>query len=114
MLALVSAVLLYVGMQVSAAETLHSTAETLRSASERLPGGPNRGLPLGGAETALATTTVGPGGVILALIGLSIYVVATATKDDIPGQPGYYMNRQITFAAVGTVLMLAISQVLLN
>ena len=47
---------------------------------------------------------------VIALIGLSVYVVATATKDDIPGQPGYYMYRQITYAVIGMVLMLAISQ----
>ena len=47
---------------------------------------------------------------VLGLIGLSCYVVATATRDDIPGQPDYYLYRQAAFGAGGLVLMLAISQ----
>lgn len=47
---------------------------------------------------------------ILVLIGLSCYVVATATKDDIPGQPNYYLYRQIAYGVVGFVLVLLISQ----
>jgi rod shape determining protein RodA len=46
----------------------------------------------------------------IALIGLSCFVVATATKDDIPGQPDYYLYRQITYGVIGLVLMLVISQ----
>jgi rod shape determining protein RodA len=46
----------------------------------------------------------------IGLIGLSCFVVATATKDDIPGQPDYYLYRQITYGVIGLVLMLAISQ----
>ena len=47
---------------------------------------------------------------VIALIGLSCFVVGTATKDDIPGQPAYYLTRQIVYACVGLVLLLAISQ----
>jgi cell division protein FtsW (lipid II flippase) len=47
---------------------------------------------------------------VIAMIVLSCYVVATATKDDIPGQPGYYLHRQITYGVIGMVLMLVISQ----
>ena len=47
---------------------------------------------------------------VVALIGLSCFVVGTATKDDIPGQPSYYLTRQIVFACVGMTLLLVISQ----
>jgi rod shape determining protein RodA len=47
---------------------------------------------------------------VLALIGLSCYVVATATKDDIPGQPTYYLYRQIAYGVIGFALLIAISQ----
>ena len=47
---------------------------------------------------------------VIALIGLSCYVVGVATKDDIPGQPTYYLYRQITFGVIGLVLLIAISQ----
>jgi len=46
----------------------------------------------------------------IALIGLSCFVVATATKDDIPGQPNYYLYRQITYGVIGLVLLFVISQ----
>jgi rod shape determining protein RodA len=47
---------------------------------------------------------------VIALIGLSCFVVGTATKDDIPGQPAYYLYRQIAYGVVGLVLLLVISQ----
>ena len=47
---------------------------------------------------------------VLALIGLSCFVVGAATQDDIPGQPDYYLNRQILYGVIGLLLMLAISQ----
>jgi rod shape determining protein RodA len=50
---------------------------------------------------------------LLAALGLtaaSLYVVGTATQDDIPGSPNYYLVRQAGYAAVGIVLMLLISR----
>ncbi len=47
---------------------------------------------------------------VIALIGLSCFVVGTATKDDIPGQPTYFLTRQIVYACIGIALMLVISQ----
>jgi len=47
---------------------------------------------------------------VIALIGLSCFVVGTATKDDIPGQPSYYLYRQITYGVIGLVLLIGISQ----
>lgn len=36
----------------------------------------------------------------------SIFVVGKTTEDDIPGDPRFYMDRQILFTIVGTVLMI--------
>jgi rod shape determining protein RodA len=50
---------------------------------------------------------------LLATVGLiaaSVYVVRTATVDDIPGDPNYYMYRQLAYGCVGLVLMYLISR----
>ena len=50
---------------------------------------------------------------LLAAFGLtaaSLYVVGTATQDDIAGDPDYYLMRQAGYAAVGILLMLIISR----
>ncbi|HEX3277730.1 MAG TPA: rod shape-determining protein RodA [Thermoleophilaceae bacterium] len=50
---------------------------------------------------------------LLATLGLvlaSVYTVHTATHGDIPGDPNYYMNRQIAYIAVGLVLMFALTR----
>ncbi len=50
---------------------------------------------------------------LLATIGLiaaSIYIVANATQDDIPGDPNYYAYRQGAYAGVGFVLMLLMTR----
>src|SRR2546421_901241 len=39
------------------------------------------------------------------LVGFGSYVVGTATTGDIPGNPNYYLTRQIAYGAVGLVLM---------
>jgi rod shape determining protein RodA len=49
----------------------------------------------------------------LAAVGLmacSIYTVGTATQDDIPGSPWYYVYRQSAYAGVGVLLMLLVSR----
>jgi rod shape determining protein RodA len=46
----------------------------------------------------------------LGLIAASLYVVAAATQDDIPGQPYYYVYRQAAYAGVGLVLMALLSR----
>src|SRR3954453_22218507 len=46
----------------------------------------------------------------LGLIAAGAYVVGTATRDDIPGDPHYYLNRQVAYALVGLVLMYLISR----
>jgi rod shape determining protein RodA len=50
---------------------------------------------------------------LLATIGLiaaSIYIVANATQDDIPGDPNYFTYRQAAYAGVGFVLMLLMTR----
>jgi rod shape determining protein RodA len=47
----------------------------------------------------------------LGLIAFSVYTIGTATNDDVPGDPNYYVVRQIAYAAVGIVLMLLISRI---
>ena len=46
----------------------------------------------------------------LGLIAASIYTVGTATQDDIPGEPNYFVYRQAPYAGVGLVLMLLLSR----
>jgi rod shape determining protein RodA len=46
----------------------------------------------------------------LGLIAASVYVVRRATLDDIPGDPNYYMYRQLGYAGVGLVLMYLLSR----
>ena len=43
----------------------------------------------------------------LGLMACSVYTIASATTDDIPGDPNYYVTRQAAYAGVGLVLMLA-------
>lgn len=50
---------------------------------------------------------------LLATFGLvicSVIAIGGATRNDITGAPDYFANRQIAYAVVGTVLMLAISR----
>jgi rod shape determining protein RodA len=50
---------------------------------------------------------------LLAVVGLvacSLITLSAATRDDIPGDPNYYVYRQAGFAIVGLVLMLLISR----
>jgi rod shape determining protein RodA len=46
----------------------------------------------------------------LGLVAASVYSVRTATAGDIPGEPNYYLYRQLAYAGVGIVLMLLISR----
>jgi rod shape determining protein RodA len=51
---------------------------------------------------------------LLAVFGLmacSLYTIASATKDDIPGDPNYYLTRQAAYAVVGLVFMLILSRI---
>jgi len=49
----------------------------------------------------------------LAVLGLGICSIVTlgaATRDLVPGQPHYYVDRQITYLVIGSLLMLALSR----
>ena len=48
---------------------------------------------------------------VLGLVACSLYTIASATKDDIPGDPNYFVTRQAAYAAVGLVLMLVLSRI---
>src|SRR4051794_10770126 len=46
----------------------------------------------------------------MGLVGCSVFVLAAATENDIPGNPHYYVTRQAVYGGVGVVLMLALSR----
>lgn len=46
----------------------------------------------------------------LAVMAASLYTVATATVDDVDGDPRYFLDRQGLFMAIGFLLMVAISR----
>src|ERR687885_2594469 len=46
----------------------------------------------------------------LGLIGFGSYVVGNATHGDIPGNPDYYLTRQIAYGVVGVVLMFVLAR----
>ena len=47
----------------------------------------------------------------LGLIVCSLITIGDATRDDVPGSPHYYLDRQLLFAGVGLVLMFAVSRI---
>jgi rod shape determining protein RodA len=47
---------------------------------------------------------------VLGLIICSLVTLASATEDDIPGSPHYYVSRQAMYAAVGLVLMVVLTR----
>jgi rod shape determining protein RodA len=46
----------------------------------------------------------------LGLIVCSLVTIGSATRDDVPGSPHYYLDRQGLFAGVGLILMFAVSR----
>ncbi|HZG50211.1 MAG TPA: rod shape-determining protein RodA [Thermoleophilaceae bacterium] len=46
----------------------------------------------------------------LGIIGASLYTLGTATQDDVPGSPNYFVYRQLAYAGVGLLLMLLIAR----
>jgi rod shape determining protein RodA len=47
----------------------------------------------------------------LGLIGFSIFTLAEATRDDIPGDPLYFVARQLVYALIGLSLMFAVARI---
>lgn len=48
---------------------------------------------------------------VIGLMACSLYTIASATKDDIPGDPNYYVTRQAAYAVVGLIFMLILSRI---
>ena len=46
----------------------------------------------------------------LGLVACSLVAIASSTRDDIPGDPNYYLYRQAAFAGIGLVLMYGMSR----
>ena len=46
----------------------------------------------------------------LGLVACSLIALGTATEDDIPGSPHYYVARQAVYVAVGLALMVALTR----
>jgi len=79
------------------AGSLGSTVQEFRQAAER------GASPLRRLDPLLLLAAVG-------LIGASVYMMSTATVDDVPGQPYYYVVRQSIYGAIGIALMLLIAR----
>jgi rod shape determining protein RodA len=47
----------------------------------------------------------------LGLVAASVIALDGATQNDIPGDPNYYVHRQLAYAGVGIVLMYAVSRI---
>jgi rod shape determining protein RodA len=47
---------------------------------------------------------------VIGLIACSVYAISKITADDIPGQPNFFLYRQATFAGVGLIIALIVSQ----
>ncbi|MBA2764556.1 MAG: rod shape-determining protein RodA [Thermoleophilaceae bacterium] len=65
--------------------------------------GPGPGNVLARLDPLLLLATLG-------LVAASLYVIAGATADDVPGNPYYFVMRQGVYIAVGILLMLVISR----
>jgi rod shape determining protein RodA len=70
---------------------------------------PRRHAPSGLAERVRAAI-LGMDWILLlavaAITGFSLFVVGRSTESDIPGEPRFYLDRQILFVALGVVLLL--------
>src|SRR5215213_907562 len=78
--------------------TLGSTVKDFREPRTRAAA-----LPLLRIDPLLFIATIG-------LIACSVYVVGTATQDDIAGNPNYYLYRQLAYGIVGAVLMIGLAR----
>jgi rod shape determining protein RodA len=78
--------------------TLGTTVKDFHEPRERVAA-----LPLLRIDPLLLVATIG-------LIVCSVYVVGSATHDDIPGNPHYYLVRQAAYGAVGVVLMFLLAR----
>lgn len=47
----------------------------------------------------------------LALVAFSIFTLGQATSEDVPGSPGYYLDRQAIYAVLGVIGMVLLSRI---
>jgi rod shape determining protein RodA len=78
--------------------TLGTTVKDFREPRERVAA-----MPMLRVDPLLLLATLG-------LIACSVYVVGSATQDDIAGNPNYYLYRQLAYGLVGLVFMFALSR----
>jgi rod shape determining protein RodA len=78
--------------------TLGTTVKDFREPRERVAAMPRLRI-----DPLLLLATLG-------LIACSVYVVGSATRDDIAGSPNYYLYRQLAYGGVGLVLMYGLSR----
>src|SRR4051795_1882672 len=78
--------------------TLGTTVKDFREPRERVAA-----MPMLRIDPLLLLATLG-------LIACSVYVVGSATQDDIAGSPNYYLYRQLAYGLVGIVFMFALSR----
>jgi rod shape determining protein RodA len=50
-------------------------------------------------------------GAAVGLIAFSVFTLATSTRNEIPGRPMYFVERQVLYAVLGIACMLAISRI---
>jgi rod shape determining protein RodA len=78
--------------------TLGTTVKDFREPRERVAA-----MPMLRMDPLLLLATLG-------LIACSVFVVGSATQDDIAGSPDYYLYRQLAYGLVGIVFMFALSR----
>src|SRR3954449_8077033 len=78
--------------------TLGTTVKDFREPRERVAA-----MPMLRMDPLLLLATLG-------LIACSVFVVGSATQDDIAGSPNYYLYRQLAYGLVGIVFMYALSR----
>jgi rod shape determining protein RodA len=78
--------------------TLGTTVKDFRDPRERVAA-----MPMLRMDPLLLLGTLG-------LIACSVYVVGSATRDDIAGNPNYYLYRQLAYGVVGIVFMFGLSR----
>lgn len=77
------------------------SATPIRRSVERATRGPSRPRLL--FDPLLLLATVG-------LVVISVIAIGGSTRNDVPGSPDFFADRQIAYAVVGAVLMIAISR----
>ena len=48
---------------------------------------------------------------VLGVLGASIFVIEAATEQDLPGQPDFFVTRQVAYVAVGLVVMVGVAMI---